>query len=190
VIRSPGATNRQEEPFDRAQQVLGQERLLQKGCIRGRGAAMKQVIGWIGGNVEHRKRGVALAQPLAQGSSIQLRHQHVADDEVEVRICQGDHAQRLAAMVRLQGTVTGLIENPGQGPANHVFVLDHQDDPWLVSGYQWLAQKSLREGGDRSNLKLHAWPLTQEKAGKTRLRGDFAAPHVIPGSAALGCCHI
>ena len=79
-------------------------------------------------------------------------------------------------MVRFQGTVTGLIEDPGQGPANHVFVLDHQDDPWLIRGYQWLAQKSLRVGGDRSSLKLHAWPLTQENAGKTRLSATLPHP--------------
>jgi hypothetical protein len=149
-----------EKPFDHPEQPVRVDRLLQERRALVGSAAMKQVIRRIGRNVEHRKRGVALAQPLAQGPSIQLRHQHVADDEVKVRICQGDHAQRLAAMVRFQGTVTGLIENPGQGPANHVFVLDHQDDPWLISGYQWLAQKSLREGGDRSSLKLHARPQT------------------------------
>ena len=102
---------------------------------------MEQIVRWIGRNIEDREGGVALAQPLAQGSSIQLRHQHVGDDEVEVRIGQGHHAQRLAAMVGLQRTVTGLIEDPGEGPANHVFVVDYQDDPRLIDGYQWLCQK-------------------------------------------------
>ena len=44
-------------------------------------------------------------------------------------------------MVGLQGTVAGLVEDPGKGPANHVFVLDHQDDPGLIEGYQGLGQK-------------------------------------------------
>src|SRR5829696_1633025 len=137
---------RHQKLLDYPKKLLRLDWLLQVRRVRGRSAPMEQIVRWVSRDIEHGEGGVALAQSLAQGSSIQLRHQHVGDDEVEVRIRQGHHAQSLAAMVRFQGTVTGLIEDPGKGPANHVFVLDHQDDPWLVSGYQWLAQKSLRGG--------------------------------------------
>jgi hypothetical protein len=72
---------------------------------------------------------------------------------------EGGHPPGFFAMPRLQGSIPGVAQDPGDHSADDVFVLRNQDDAGLGGGEVRLSQSSLRWVGWGQILKLHAGAL-------------------------------
>jgi hypothetical protein len=164
-----------QESLDDRQQLLGLEWFLEerracRGCT-----PVKEIVSRVSRDVEHREVGPAFAQPNTQRPSIQLRHEHVGDDQMQVGVGEGGYAPGFLAMPRLQGSIPGVAEYPGHHPANDVFILDDENDAGLWGRRMRLSQNSLRAGkGDSLNLKLHAPPCYR------RWTDNPVSPVVLP----------
>jgi hypothetical protein len=129
--RLPGLA---QEAVHGSQQLVRLDRLLKEGCAGVRRASMEEVVGRIGGDVEHGEQRKAVAQPEPQRSAVELRHDHVGNDQMEVGIGKGGHAQRLFPVAGLEGSVARIAKHAGQRSPNHIFVFRDEDDTRIGSG--------------------------------------------------------
>ena len=103
---------------------------------------MEHIVGGISRDVQYWKPREPLIQPLSQRPSIQLGHDHIGDDQVEVGMGKSGHLKRLLAMAGLESAISCVPEDFGQKPADEVVVFGHQHDSGFGELGLWRAQGS------------------------------------------------
>jgi hypothetical protein len=110
---------------------------------------MKQIVRRECGDVEDRKRGKPVPESVSQGPAVQLGHDHIGDDEMQVRMGEYRHPQSFFAVPRLERPIPGVSQHPGKDSAHEIFVLGDQDDAGIGVYQLGVSQKHTQGGGGK-----------------------------------------
>ena len=99
---------------------------------------------------------LAVRETVAQSPAIQLGHDHIGNDEMQVRVGEDRHSQGFFAVPRLEGSIPGVPQLPSQNSPHEVFVLGDQDDAGIGACELTLGQKETQGWGRDFDLKLRA----------------------------------
>jgi hypothetical protein len=131
---------------------------------------MKQIVRRECGDVEDRKRGKPVPESVPQGPAVQLGHDHIGDNEVQVRMGEYRHSQSFFAVPCLERPVPGVSQHPGKDSPHEIFVLGDQDDAGFGVYQLGVGQKHTQGWGENFRPQASCRAEGGEMAGTSHLQ--------------------